>query len=132
MKYLLDTNIVSDMMHDPQGRVAASIGRVGEQNVFTSIMVVSEIRYGIAKRGSRRLAEQFRRVFEGLHVERFDAPADEHYAAIRDATKRRGTSVGQMDLLIAAHAIALDAILVTGNEREFSYVPGLKVENWLK
>ena len=132
MKYLLDTNIVSDLMHDPQGRVFASIARLGEQNVFTSIMVVSEIRYGIVKRGSQRLAEQFRRIFEGLHVERFEAPADERYAAIRDLTRRSGKSVGQMDLLIAAHAMALDAIMVTGNAREFSYVPGLKVENWLK
>jgi tRNA(fMet)-specific endonuclease VapC len=132
MKYLLDTNIVSDMMHNPQGRVMASIARVGEDNVFTSILVVSEVRYGIEKRGSQRLANRLLEILEGLPVERFEAPADEHYAFVRNATKSRGTNVGQMDLLIAAQARALDVILVTGNEREFSYVPGLKVENWLK
>ena len=132
MRYLLDTNIVSDMMNNPQGRVMASIAEIGEDSVFTSILVVSEIRYGIEKRGSQKLAIRLQEILEGLPVERFEAPADEHYAFIRNATKKKGTSVGQMDLLIAAHALALDAILVTGNEREISYVPGLKIENWLK
>jgi tRNA(fMet)-specific endonuclease VapC len=132
MRYLLDTNIVSDMMNNPQGRVMASIAEVGEDRVFTSILVVSEIRYGIEKKGSQKLVVRLREILEGLPVERFETPADEHYAFIRNATKKNGTSVGQMDMLIAAHAQALDAILVTGNEREFSYVPGLKIENWLK
>ena len=132
MRYLLDTNIISDMMHDPRGRVMASIAKVGETNVFTSIFVVSEVRYGIEKSGSQKLAIRLRDILEGLSVERFEAPADQHYATIRNATKKAGTNVGQMDLLIASHALALDAVLVTGNEREFSYVPGLKIENWLK
>jgi tRNA(fMet)-specific endonuclease VapC len=132
MKYLLDTNIVSEMMNNPQGRVMSLIADVGEDNVFTSIIVLSEIRYGIEKKGSQRLVTRLREILEVLPVERFEAPVDEHYAFIRNETRKRGTNVGQMDILIAAHALALDAILVTANEMEFSYVPGLKIENWLK
>jgi tRNA(fMet)-specific endonuclease VapC len=132
MRYLLDTNIVSEMMNNPQGRIMASISDVGEDKVFTSILVVSEIRYGIEKKGSQRLVIRLSQNLEELTVERFEAPADEHYAFIRNETRKKGTNVGQMDMLIAAHAMALGAILVTGNARELSYVPGLKIENWLK
>jgi tRNA(fMet)-specific endonuclease VapC len=132
MRYLLDTNIVSEMMNNPQGRIMAAISDVGEDKVFTSILVVSEIRYGIEKKGSQKLVIRLSQILEELPVERFEAPADGHYAFIRNETRKKGTNVGQMDMLIASHARALNAILVTGNEKEFSYVPGLKIENWLK
>lgn len=132
MRYLLDTNCVSDMMHNPQGKILGHLSRVGEKDVFTSIIVVAEIRYGIEKRGSKKLAARLDQVLGVLPVERFEAPADERYGWLRHETKKAGKSVGSMDMLIAAHALALDATLVTGNERELSYVPGLKIENWLK
>ncbi|TCR91571.1 type II toxin-antitoxin system VapC family toxin [Rhizobium sp. BK376] len=132
MRYLLDTNIVSDIMHNPQGRVVQRIAQVGEDLVFTSILVVSEIRFGIAKSQSKRLAKRLVEILDVFPVERFEGPADEHYAAIRAALEGIGRKIGQMDMLIAGHALALDAVLVTANEGEFSRVPGLKVENWLR
>jgi tRNA(fMet)-specific endonuclease VapC len=119
-------------MHFPNGRVTDAISVVGDDKVFTSIIVVSQLRFGLRKSGSQKLATRLQEVLRLLRVERFESPADEFYAVARNATKSAGTNVGQMDLLIAAHAMALDATLVTGNEREFSYVPGLKIENWLK
>jgi tRNA(fMet)-specific endonuclease VapC len=61
-----------------------------------------------------------------------DAPSDGHYASLRTALERAGTPIGANDMLIAAHALATDSILVTDNVKEFSRVPGLKIENWLR
>ncbi len=132
MRYLLDTNIVSDMMHRPQGNVTVRIGQVGQDSIFTSIVVVSELRFGVEKRGSKKLADRLNDVLSELPVEGLNAPSDEHYANIRAMLERQGELIGQNDLFIAAHALALDAVLVTANEREFSRVPGLKIENWLR
>ncbi|MGI0525309.1 type II toxin-antitoxin system VapC family toxin [Rhizobium giardinii] len=132
MRYLLDTNIVSDMMHNPQGRVTEQIGKAGQELVFTSIVVAAELRFGVEKRGSKKLADRLNDVLNELPVKELDAPSDEHYATIRAALERQGELIGQNDLFIAAHALALDAVLVTANEREFSRVPGLKIENWLR
>ncbi|SCX24394.1 MULTISPECIES: type II toxin-antitoxin system VapC family toxin [Agrobacterium] len=132
MRYLLDTNIVSDMMNNPQGKVFQRVAEIGEDGVFTSIIVASEVRFGIEKRQSKKLANRFADVFGVLGVEKYDVRADEHYAVIRSRLEEMGTPIGQMDMLIAAHALALDAVVVTDNEREFSRVPGLRVENWLR
>ena len=132
MKYLLDTNIVSDLMRNPQGSAMRGVEQVGEDLVFTSILVVSEIRFGIERIQSKRLAARLMDVLRVLPVERFEAPADERYAIVRTALEGAGRQIGQMDTLIAAHALALDATLVTDNEREFSRVPGLRIENWLR
>ena len=130
-RYLLDTNILSHLIRQPQGAVAEHIARVGEQRVCTSIIVGCELRYGAAKRGLARLTRQVEAVLAALEVLPFEAEADRHYALIRSALERKGTVIGANDLLIAAHARAIGAICVTNNDREFKRVPALKVENWL-
>ena len=131
MAYLLDTNIVSDLIRVPQGRVAAKIRAVGEDQVRTSIIVAAELRFGARKSGSVRLVERLEAVLGLLEVVPFSAPADEAYAVIRAELERAGTPIGGNDLLIAAQALALGDTMVTGNEREFGRVRGLRVENWL-
>ncbi len=131
MRYLLDTNIVSDLIRNPQGRVAQRIGVVGEMFVRTSIVVAAELRFGAAKRGSSRLSAQVEAVLAALDVLPFEAPADEFYGLIRTRLEHAGTSIGGNDLLIAAHAVALGDTIVTDNEREFGRVAGLPLENWL-
>jgi tRNA(fMet)-specific endonuclease VapC len=132
MPYLLDTNIVSDAMRNPDGRTAACVLRAGKDNVATSIIVAAELRFGIAKRASQALAGRLDALFAEIAVLPFDAPADRFYADIRTRLERRGTPIGGNDLFIAAHALALGAVLVTGNDREFSHIEGLKLENWLR
>lgn len=132
MKYLLDTNVMSELMRGPANRVTSAIARVGENAVCTSIVVVSELKFGAAKKRSAKLTANLEKVLETIVIEDFKAPADAAYAELRVALEKAGTPIGQMDMLIAAHALALDATLVTANEREFSRVPGLKVENWMK
>src|SRR5262245_6130668 len=128
--YLLDTSIVSHLVRQPQGPVAARIAAVGEDNVLTSIVVACELRYGAAKRGSRKLTRQVEAVLGAITILPLEAGADGHYAAIRTALEKKGTPIGAHDMLIAAHARAVDAICVTDNVAEFKRVPGRQVANW--
>jgi tRNA(fMet)-specific endonuclease VapC len=131
-RYLLDTNIVSDLIRNPQGAGMTRIAEVGEAAVATSIIVSSELRYGAAKRGSARLNAQLEAVLGSLPVLRLESPVDVAYASLRAALEAAGTPIGANDMLIAAQALALELTLVTDNVREFSRVPGLLVENWLR
>ena len=132
MRYLLDTNIVSDLVRNPHGRVTESIRLVGEARVCTSVIVAAELRYGAARKASPRLSAQVEAVLGVLPVMPFEPPADAAYGAIRCDLERRGLPIGSNDLLIAAHAITLGCIMVTDNVREFGRVVGLSCENWLR
>jgi len=129
---LLDTSTLSDLVRDPRGRVAARIAEVGESEVFTSVIVAGELRYGAAKRGSKRLTRQVEAILGALAVRPLESDVEAAYAAIRVALERKGTPIGANDLWIAAHARALGATCVTDNVAEFRRVPGLRVENWLR
>ena len=128
--YLLDTNILSDLVRNPQGRINQEIARRGEPPLSTSIIVAAELRFGALKKASAKLAEQVERVLAEIAV--LAVPADSRYAEIRLVLERQGKPIGQNDLFIAAQCLALDLTLVTDNEREFSRVPGLRIENWLR
>lgn len=130
-RYLLDTNILSDLVRHPQGVVAQRIAANGERSVCTSIVVAGELRYGARKSGSAKLAERIDLVLSALEVLALENPVDRYYADIRQYLTSHGTPIGPNDLLISAHARALDFVVVTANEREFSRVPQLRVENWL-
>ena len=132
MSYLLDTNIVSDLVRNPQGKVAQQIRRVGEAQVCTSIIVAAELRYGAEKKGSSRLTKQLATVLDALTIIPFEPPADKVYGSIRARLERAGTPIGANDLLIAAQAVALGYTLVTDNVQEFSRIKELRRENWLR
>jgi tRNA(fMet)-specific endonuclease VapC len=132
MRYLLDTNIVSDLIRDPRGRVAGHIRKVGEAQVCTSIIVAAELRYGATRKGSPRLTAQVEAVLGALDVLPFEAPADAAYGLIRARLEHAGKTIGGNDLLIAAQAIALGYSIVTDNDREFARIDGLARENWLR
>lgn len=107
------------------------IAYYGEQSVATSVVVTSELRFGAMKRGSERLTAQLNIVIGELEVLPLEPPADLRYAELRASLERAGTPIGPNDMLIAAHARALDLILVTGNTREFARVPMLSAVDWL-
>jgi tRNA(fMet)-specific endonuclease VapC len=131
IRYMLDTNIISDLIRNPQGRAAKRIAKVGEDAVCTSIIVAAELRYGCAKSGSKRLLKAVEDLLGEISVLPLDVPADAEYGAIRAALEAGGTPIGSNDLLIAAHAHATGTTIVTGNADEFKRIRGLKVENWL-
>lgn len=103
----------------------------GIDRVCMSIITSAEIRFGFARKSSPRLEQSMRLLFDIVEVVPFEAPADLRYGRIRAALERAGTPISGNDLLIAAHALTLDLILVTANTREFSRVPDLRLENWL-
>jgi tRNA(fMet)-specific endonuclease VapC len=128
---LLDTDILSDLVRHPHGVVAEQIARVGETAICTSVIVASELRFGAAKRNSIRLRSQLEAVLTAMTVLPFEEPADQRYAELRLHLERAGTPIGPNDMLIAAHALAVDAVLVTANTSEFARVQTLAIENWL-
>ncbi len=132
MRYLLDTNIVSDLVRNPQGRVAEHIRRVGEAHVCTSIIVAAELRYGAAKKQSPRLTAQLQAILSALEILPLKAPADASYGALRAALEKKARLIGGRDLLLAAQALSLGYTLVTNNEKEFARIPDLACENWLR
>lgn len=132
ISYLLDSNAISDLIHDPIGPVASRVALIGSPRVGASIIAAAEIRYGGEKRGSERLSQRIETVLSAMTIMPFQRPAEREYGRLRAGLERTGSPIGHNDLLIAAHALALDCILVTDNEREFRRVPGLRVENWLR
>lgn len=129
--YMLDTNVLSAIGREPDGLLARRLAEV-DTEVSVSSIVLGEIAYGVennpAAQGSRRTLA----AVNLLNVAPFDAAAAMAYGRIRASLKRAGTPIGSNDMLIAAHAIALDATLVTDNVKEFSRVPGLKYKNWMR
>jgi len=132
MRYLLDTNIVSDLVRYPDGRVAQHIRRIGDTQVCTSIIVAAELRYGAAKKQSPRLAAQIEAVLGGLEVLPWKAPVDVVYGMLRAQLERIARPISANDLFIAAHALVLDYTIVTDNEKEFAAIRELRHENWLR
>ncbi len=132
--YLLDTNIVSHMMVNAEGKAALHAMKLIAQDpsvrMCTSVVVHGELAFGLAKRPSSRLQKALDFQLESLLVLPLDAQVVPHYARLRASLETNGTPIGPNDALIAAHALALGAILVSA-DIEFERVPGLKVENWL-
>jgi tRNA(fMet)-specific endonuclease VapC len=128
---MLDTNILSDLIRNPQGKAARRIAKAGEDNICTSIIVAAELRYGCEKSGSTKLRKAVEDLLGEIAVLPFEAPADADYGAIRAQLEATGHPIGGNDLLIAAHARALGATIVTANVQEFRRVRDVKVENWL-
>ena len=119
-RFLLDTNILSEAMRNPRGEVRRRIREVGADAVYTSVIVTAELRFGVGKSRSRRLADNLDDVIRPIDVAPFEEPVDQTYADLR------------ADLWIAAQALHDGSVLVTDNEEEFKRVPGLAVENWLR
>ena len=129
--YLLDTNMLSAIIKQPTGEVAQHLLLLDASQVTTSIIVACELRFGAAKKNSLVLTQRVEQLLAIMTVYPLVPDADKYYGQIRADLESKGQLIGQNDLLIAAHTLALDVILVTDNVREFARVPNLKLENWL-
>jgi tRNA(fMet)-specific endonuclease VapC len=130
--FLLDTNILSELIRQPDGAVASKIAEVGEDAIATSIIVAGELRYGARRRGSPRLTSKIELLLTLVPVLPLKDDADARYGRLRAELERRGTPIGANAMLIAAHALAIGATLVTDNVRAFERVDGLEIVNWLR
>ena len=133
--YLLDTTVISHVMRNPTGLVAQRIfGREeheGSSGVCTSLIVQCELLFGLHKLPNPKWERQYHRAMASITIEPLGQEVVAHYATVRAYLEAQGQPIGPNDTLIAAHALALGATLVTA-DAEFTRVPGLQVENWLQ
>jgi len=131
MKYFLDTNICIYVMNKRPAAIIAKFSEFPPQEIAISVIVVSELQYGVAKSSrpqrNQQLLDAFLRPFQ---IVPYDKAAAHAYGTIRATFEKKGQPIGQEDLLIAAHALAADLTLVTNNEAEFRRIPDLRIENW--
>ena len=129
--WMLDTDTCSHILREHSPDVLDRLNEVARRDVAISTVVSAELRYGALRAKSKRLAatiEQWLALFE---IAAWDDDAAQAYARIRTAVEAKGRPIGNLDLLIAAHALARGATLVSNNTRHFSQVPGLRLANWL-
>lgn len=133
-RLMLDTNILSDMMRNPRGAANLALQqRLAQQpdlQVAASVVVDCEICFGLRRKDSAKLEKAYADLLQVVEIVPLDSSVAAHYASIRSHLEQVGQPIGPNDTLIAAHALALDATLVTA-DAEFLRVPGLKVQNWL-
>ena len=130
-RYLLDTNIcVYIINRRPPHVFDHFVGRqIGE--IAISSITGAELAFGVAKSGSARNQAALDKFLAPLDILPFDVDAMRCYGPLRSELERQGRPIGALDMLIAAHALALGCTLVTNNTREFERVPGLRLENWV-
>ena len=132
MIYMLDTNICGYIIRNkPEANKDQLTAIEKEHEMTLSSIVVSELLYGARKKGSIKRSKIVNRFIGNFTIHDFDETAAKEYAIIRDALEKGGSIIGSNDLFIAAHAKALDAVLVTNNIKEFQRVSDLKLENWV-
>ncbi len=130
-RYLLDTNILIAAIKGAQP-VRQRLEVTSLSDLILSPIVLGELKLGVEKSAQReKNAERLAGVIEGLPFYPLEAGVVEQYAGIRANLESQGTPIGANDYWIAAQAMAMDAVLVTDNQREFKRVPELKLENWL-
>lgn len=128
----LDTNTCSYLLRRRPPQVIARFEGLAAQDLFLSAVVVAELRYGAAKLKSDKFADYLENWLGLFDLRPWPVAASSLYASLRRDLERQGTPIGGMDLMIAAHALAENAVLVTNNLREFSRVPNLRLENWVE
>jgi tRNA(fMet)-specific endonuclease VapC len=128
---LLDTNICIYIINAKPAAVLQRFRqyRIGEIGVCS--VVAAELAYGVAKSGSLRNRQALEMFLAPLTILPFDEPAAWAHGELRAVLERKGTTIGSLDMLIAAHALSQQALLVTNNTDEFTRVPGLQLDNWV-
>ncbi len=132
VRYLLDTNVVSYHIRRSSPSLVRRLRRVRAASVALSVVTEMEIRYGLARNPGLRVAPLVEAFLDGITVLPVDSSVARAYGRIRSQLETAGTPIGPLDLIIAAHALSLRATLVTSDLREFTRVPGLRVEDWTK
>lgn len=126
---MLDTDTVSFLLRG-KGNVAMELMKRAPSTVCMSSITLAELRYGAEHRQSKKLHDLITAVASSIEVMVFGPEAASEFGRIGATLRRSGTPIGELDTMIAGHALSLDLILVTNNIRHFERVPGLRLENW--
>lgn len=130
-RFLLDTNVISDAIRNPGGAVDTALRSRSADEIGTSLIVKGELLFGLKRNANVRGRQRLEVLLGAIEVWSLEDPVAEIYGDVRASQEKQGRSIGANDLWIAAQAIALDATLVT-DDRAFSQISGLKIENWLR
>ena len=130
MRKTLDTNICSYILRRHPAEMLDKFADLDRQQLWLSSIVAAELRFGAMKLASAKFSSAVEMWLSGFDIKAWPVEATSHYANIRAALEKTGQPIGAMDLMIAAHVLAEDSVLVTNNAREFHRVPGLAVEEW--
>jgi tRNA(fMet)-specific endonuclease VapC len=133
MKYMLDTNICIYIIKQKPQKVIDRFRQAKVSEIGVSSITLSELEYGVIKslnpEQNKLALTQF---VAPIEIPAYDDAAAQHYGKVRAYLERQGTPIGSLDMLIAAHALSLNAVLITNNEKEFKRVSKLQIENWAK
>ena len=133
MLYLLDTDTCSYAIRHASTTLDARLATASPDSLAISAVTRAELMFGLEKRGNpRELTRLVHGFLERVAVMPLDAQAADHFAKLRAQLERGGTPIGIFDTMIAGHALALKATLVTNNQKHFQKVKALKAENWLE
>jgi len=130
MRYMLDTNICIYAIKNQPAQVLTQLRAHEAEGIGISSISVAELYFGVSKSGSARNLAALQQFLEPLEIADFDLSAAQVYGTLRYTLERLGTPIGPLDTQIAAHALALEVMLVTNNVREFARVSGLNLINW--
>lgn len=133
MRYLIDSNICVYIINNRMEGSAEWIKSAGIENVFISAITVAELEFGLAKSTRYEQTQQaLYKFLSGFEILDFDMTCAQAYGALRADLQRKGTPIGNMDMLIGATALARNMILVTNNVNEFERIANLQLENWVE
>lgn len=130
MRYMLDTDICIYAIKQKPEKVIQALRKNEGKGICLSSITVAELWFGVTKSGSRKNQSALEDFLQPFEIVSFDQKAAKVYGKVRDKLEAIGTSIGPLDTQIAAHALALNLILVTNNVDEFRRVDGLRMENW--
>lgn len=132
MLYMLDTDICSYLIKSSSEVLLSNLNRHSADTICISSITYAELLFGAARINSKKIRTKIDAIAQKVDIVYFGEDAAIEYAKIRDLLERHGTIIGNMDMLIAAYALASHATLITNNEKHFQHVQGLKIENWTR
>jgi tRNA(fMet)-specific endonuclease VapC len=130
-RYMLDTDMCSYIIREHPASVLKRFQTLAMEQLCVSVVTYAELIYGVERSSSRRINRPVIEDFvRHLDVMGWDTEAADQYGVIRAELEAAGTLIGAMDMMIAAHAKSIKAVLVTNNQKHFNKVRGLKIDNW--
>jgi tRNA(fMet)-specific endonuclease VapC len=126
----LDTSICSYVLRKRPVQMVERFSQLDRQQLWLSAIVAAELRFGAEQLGSNRFRGSVEAWLSGFELRDWPLAATHHYARLRALLEAKSTPVGNLDLMIAAHALAEDSVVITNNAREFHRIPGVAVEEW--